>query len=242
MKLRPYEKVAAIYDAMMKKLDYESWSNYILEIADEYIDDNARVLELGAGNCKIAEFISARYKNYVATDISLSMLKISENNNLKKICCDMTELPFRTKFDFIFSSFDGMNYILKQKHLARLFNEVFYLLEKDGVFTFDVSLESNSLNFVIGKTVEGRHNGFTFRRISQYSQRSRIHSNHFYIRNESGIEFKEVHKEKIYNINTYFKLAERAGFHTEACYDCFTFEDVNQKSERAQFVMRKANR
>src|SRR4030065_2201467 len=241
MKLRPFEKVAAIYDAMMKKLDYESWSNYILDLAHTYIDDSARVLELGAGSCKVAGYISARYKNYYATDISLSMLKSSGKNNLKKICCDMTELPLKTKFDFIFSNFDGVNYILKQKHLVRLFNEVFFLLERDGVFTFDVSLESNSLNFVISKSVEGRCNGYSFRRVSQYNKLSRIHSNHFYIRDESGVEFKEVHREKIYKIDTYFKLAKKAGFYTEACNDCFTFKDVNSKSERAQFIMKKIN-
>jgi len=239
MKLRPYEKVAVIYDALMKKLDYESWSNYILEIADEYIDNKATVLELGAGSCKIAGYISSRYKNYYATDISLSMLKAQGKNKLSKICCDMTELPLKTKFDFIFSNFDGVNYILKQKHLVKLFNGVFSLLERDGVFTFDVSLERNSLNFVINKSVEGHSNGYSFRRVSQYNKLSRIHSNHFYIRDESGIEFKEVHKEKIYTIDTYFKLAEKTGFRTEACYDCFTFKDVNSKSERAQFILRK---
>lgn len=241
MKLRPYEKVAVIYDAMMKKLDYESWSNYILEIADEYIDHNATILELGAGSCKIAGYISSRYKNYYATDISLSMLKSSGKNELEKICCEMTELPFKTKFDFIFSNFDGVNYILKQKHLVKLFNGVFSLLERDGVFTFDVSLESNSLNFVLSKSVEGRCNGYSFRRVSQYNKLSRIHSNHFYIRDESGIEFKEVHREKIYKIDTYFKLAEKAGLFVEACYDCFTFKNVNSKSERAQFILRKTN-
>jgi SAM-dependent methyltransferase len=241
MKVKPYEKVSAIFDDLMKKLDYESWSNYILEIADDYIQDRARVLELGAGNCKIAEYITARYKNYFATDISLSMLKSSKKNNIKKICCDMTELPLKVKFDFIFSNFDGVNYILKQKNLSRLFNEVFCLLKRNGVFTFDVSLETNSLKFVISKSVEGRSNGYSFRRVSKYNKRSRIHSNHFYITDESGIEFKEVHKENIYKIDTYFRLAEKAGFYTEACYDCFTFNDVNQKSERAQFVMRKIN-
>ena len=87
MKLKPYDKVSVIFDTLMKKLDYESWSNYILEIAVVYIKDDSKVLELGAGNCKIAEFISARYKNYYATDISLSMLKSSKSSNFKKICC-----------------------------------------------------------------------------------------------------------------------------------------------------------
>ena len=241
MKVKPYEKVSDIFDTLMKKLDYESWSNYILEIANEYIEEDAAVLELGAGNCKIAEFISARYGNYCATDISLSMLESSKKKDLKKICCDMTQLPLKAKYDFIFSNFDGVNYILKQKNLLRLFNEVFKLLKKNGVFTFDVSLETNSLNFVISKSVEGRSNGYSFKRVSQYNKRSRIHSNHFYITNEFGVEFKEVHKEKIYKIDSYFKLAEKAGLFVEACYDCFTFKDINKKSERAQFVMRKIN-
>jgi ubiquinone/menaquinone biosynthesis C-methylase UbiE len=241
MKVKPYEKVSAIFNGLVKKLDYESWSNYILTIADAYLHKDATVLELGAGNCKIAELISSRYRNYYATDISLSMLKSSKKKNPKQICCDMTALPFNTKFDFIFSNFDGVNYILKQKSLSRLFNEVFRLLKKEGVFTFDVSLESNSLHFVVGKSAEGRNNDYSFRRISHYNKQSRIHSNHFYIRDEFGKEYKEVHKEKIYKIETYFKLADNAGLYTEACYDCFTFNDVKENSHRAQFVMRKIN-
>jgi hypothetical protein len=132
-----------------------------------------------------------------------------------------------------------VNYVLKQKSLKNLFIEVDYLLSKDGIFTFDVSLEKNSLNFTIGKSTEGQYNGFSYKLVSKYNKLSRIHYNNFYIWNESGIKFKEVHKEKIYPINTYFKLAEKAGLHIVACYDCFTFKDINQKSERAQFVMRK---
>jgi hypothetical protein len=109
------------------------------------------------------------------------------------------------------------------------------------VFTFDASLESNSFNFIISKSTEGRHNDYQYKMLSKYNKRSRIHSNHFYISDEFGNEFKELHKEKIYKIDTFFKLAEKAGLYTEACYDCFTFKDVKQNSQRAQFVMRKIN-
>jgi len=239
MKVKPYEQVSAIYDGLMKKLDYASWAKYILLIAKENVHDEAGFLELGAGNCKMAKILSKKYRNYYASDISLSMLCSSDKNSLKKICCDMTALPFKKKFDFVFSTFDSVNYILKQKSLQKLLNEVNSLLEEDGIFTFDVSLEKNSLNFITSKSTEGRHNGFQYKMLSKYNKLSRIHYNNFYIWNESGVNFKEVHKEKIYPINTYFKLAEKAGLHIEACYDCFTFKDVNQKSERAQFVMRK---
>lgn len=239
MKVKPYEQVSAIYDGLMKKLDYVSWAKYILLIAKENVHDEARFLELGAGSCKMAKILSEKYNNYFASDISLSMLRSSDKNSLKKICCDMTALPFKKKFDFVFSTFDSVNYILKQKSLQKLLNEVNSLLEEDGIFTFDASLEKNSLNFITSKSTEGLHNGFQYKMLSKYNKLSRIHYNNFYIWNESGVNFKEVHKEKIYPINTYFKLAEKAGLHIEACYDCFTFKDVNQKSERAQFVMRK---
>ncbi|MDZ7623938.1 MAG: class I SAM-dependent methyltransferase [Ignavibacteriaceae bacterium] len=241
MMVKPYEQVSAIYDGLMKKLDYDSWSKYILLIAKENVHDKAKFLELGAGNCKMAKILSEKYRNYYASDISLSMLRSGDKNNLKKICCDMTSLPFKEKFDFVFSAFDSVNYILKKKSLQNLFKEIYYLLEEDGVFTFDASLETNSLDFSIGKSTEGRHNDYQYRMLSKYNKRSRIHYNNFYIWNESGINIKEVHKEKIYKIDTYFKLAEKAGLYTEACYDCFSFKDVKQNSQRAQFVMRKIN-
>lgn len=243
MKVKPYEQVSAIYDGLMKKLDYDSWSKYILLIAKakDNVKDKAKFLELGAGNCKMAKILSDKYKNYYASDISLSMLRSGVNNNLKKICCDMTSLPFKEKFDFVFSAFDSVNYILNKKSLQNLFKEIYCLLEEDGMFTFDASLEKNSLNFSISKSTEGRHNDYQYRMLSKYNKQSRIHSNHFYIRDEFGNEFKELHKEKIYKLDTYFKLAEKEGLYTEACYDCFSFKDVNENSQRAQFVMRKIN-
>jgi len=241
MKVQPYEKVSTIYDGLMNKLDYKSWSDYILTIAEGNIKRRSSILELGAGNCKIANYLSKRLENYFATDISLSMLKSSKNGNLNKTCCDMTLLPFKNKFNFIFSAFDSINYILKKKSLLNLFKEVNYLLEEDGIFTFDVSLEENSLNFILSKTTEGQHNGNSYRMISRYNNRSKIHFNKFYIWDASGKKHEEMHKERIYDIDNYFKLSEKAGLYTEACYDCFTFKDVSRKSKRAQFVMRKMN-
>ena len=239
--VKPYEKVSEIYKGLMHNLDYISWSKYILLIGEGHIHSDSNILELGSGSCKMASLITENYKNYVATDISFQMLSSSENSNLKKVCCDMTVLPFKSKFDFIFSAFDSVNYILKRKSLLSLFKEVSRLLCDDGIFTFDVSLEENSLNFIVRKITEDRHNGHSYRMISKYNKRSRIHSNNFYICNEAGENYKEMHREKIYDIDTYFELSEKAGLYTVACYDCFDFEDVKEKSKRAQFVMRKIN-
>ncbi|MEJ2105092.1 MAG: methyltransferase domain-containing protein [Ignavibacteriaceae bacterium] len=241
MNFKPYEKLAEVYDGLMKNVDYFNWSSYILDIAETRIKSDASVLELAAGNCKMADLISRKYNNYICTDISYSMLNYYSRNGLSKVCCDMSFLPFKKKFDFIFSAFDSINYILKKKNLIRLFSEVYSVLSDKGVFTFDVSLESNSLKFIEVKTSEDFYNGFLFIRKSQYKERNRIHYNNFRISHGSGFKAKEVHKQKIYDLDTYFKLSEDAGFYTEYCYSCFTFNDANPSTERAQFVMRKGS-
>ena len=241
MKVKPYEKLSEVYNGLMKNVDYQNWSKYILKIAEGHVKDEARILELAAGNCKMAQVITRKYKNFIGTDISFAMLKSSENNKLNKICCDMTELPLKAKFDFVFSAFDSVNYILKQKIFLKLFQEVHLILNDNGIFTFDVSLEKNSLKFLIGKTTKDHYNGFSFTRINKYNKINRIHSNRFIISNNLDSVVQEVHRQKIYDIRTYFKLGEKAGFNIEECYECFTFSDINPESERAQFVMRKVS-
>jgi len=237
-----YDKVAFIYNGLMSAVNYELWTDYILDIAEDYIEQDAKVLELASGTCQMADRFSKLYNNIMATDISLAMLKFNRNKNLDKVCCDMSLLPFKTKFDFIFCTFDSVNYILNEKRLKIFFEEVYYVLSENGVFSFDVSLELNSLKFIEGSIAKNEYNGYKYERVSRYNNRKKIHYNYFYISSVSGKYFREIHIQKIYDINVYYKLAEKIGFKISECYDCFTFNDVTEKSERAQFIMRKINK
>ena len=236
---RPYDKVALIYNHLMKDVDYNSWSKYIFTIADYHSSGIKNVLELAAGNCRISEFLAGRFRNFIATDISFPMLKAFSSNNITKICCDMRTLPLKTKFDFVFSAFDSINYILSQRELFKFFQGIKKILVENGIFTFDASLEKNSLNFVIPKISNESYNGYSYKKINYYKKRSRLHINEFTIRDTSGLEFKEVHKQEIYKLNTNFRLADKAALQIKACYNGFSFDDVNEDSERVQIVLRK---
>lgn len=242
MKVRPYEKVSLIYDSLMENVNYSSWANYIFEVAQKHTRKLNTTLELAAGNCKISNKIYQRFKYYVAADISLQMLKSTKANGIPRLCCDMISLPLKLSFDLVFSAFDSVNYLLKEKDITSLLRQVYGILDPEGVFTFDVSLESNSINFIYPKTIEGRSNGFQYQRVSYYKKHSRIHHNSFYISDGISYNYREEHKQKIYKLETYFKLAERTGFKVVACYDCFTFNDINSNSERAQFILKRINR
>jgi len=153
----------------------------------------------------------------------------------------MTSLPFYNKFDLIYSTFDSVNYILSKRKLLTLFLEVKKVLSATGIFTFDVSLEKNSLDFEGSYTVEGKINEFSFTRKSKYNSSSRIHKNIFIITDEFGNVKKEIHTQKIYKFETYFDIIAKAGMYVVECLDAFTFNNGNQNSERAQFIIKIIN-
>jgi SAM-dependent methyltransferase len=224
----------------MKDVNFNLWTKYVMDIASNYVNNTSSFLEIAAGNCTIANNIKKKYTNLIATDISLPMLNAHFQADLLKVCCNMIYLPFKKKFDFVYATFDSINYLLKKKELQFLFREIKILLSENGIFTFDASLENNSLEFIDTHVTEDNYNGFNFKRVNSYNKKTRIHKNVFYIYGKSGIKFKEVHKQKIYSFETFFNLIDKAGLFVKECYDGFTFKDGSSKSERVQFVIGKS--
>lgn len=234
-----YDSLALIYDHLMKKVKYDLWADYIFTIADNYLKDNAKVLELGGGNCKLARRLYTYYQNIIVTDLSAQMLKRDERKVIKKVCCDMSALPFKTGFDLIFSTFDSVNYLLTKKKLLSLFYEVSSLLSGNGIFTFDASLERNSLKHIEEPVRKGIYKGITYVHQSFYDKEKRIHQNIFEINIPGKGVAKEVHKQKIYPFETFFELLDEAGLYVAECFNAFTFDTGDAKSKRVQFVVKK---
>src|SRR5690606_4890998 len=141
-RVEQYHLVSFIYSDLMREVNYKKWAKYIFEISKKHLDQDASVLELAAGRCRLAEYLIKFYPDIICTDRSSQMLKQSSYH--RKVVCDMTSIPFNKKFDLILSTFDSINYILTAKKLLTLFCEVNKILGDDGIFTFDVSLEKNS--------------------------------------------------------------------------------------------------
>lgn len=241
IKADPYEKLALVYDHLMDHVNYNLWTKYVYRVSRKYAGRYANVLELAGGNGNFSDLFRNYYPYIIVTDKSFQMLS-GRRGSLPKVCCEMLNLPFKKKFDLIYSSFDSVNYILNKKSLLKLFTEVGNILTEKGIFTFDVSLEKNSELFISNHEQSGRVNGIVYEHMSIYNRRNKIHRNIFEIKMNDGTVYKEIHKQKIYPFCDYFELFEKAGLVVKECLEAFTFKAGNENSKRIQFVVkRKSN-
>ena len=238
IKAKPYQVLPLIYSHLMKRIRYDKWAEYLYAIVRKDCPKKSHVLELAAGDCSFANYFSKYYPSLIVTDISRWMLK--KNNKLKnKVCCNMLCLPFKSKFDLIYSNFDSINYILTGRSLLTLFNEVSRLLTDNGIFIFDASLEKNSYIHVKKNNREGKYKGLTYKQSSTFNASTGMHINKFNIKLANGDEYSEIHREKIYSFITYFKILDKSNLYVVDCYEAFTFKPGNKNSNRLLFIVKK---
>ena len=222
----------------MHKLSYHEWSKYISEIKSYYKNDADIFLEIACGTGKLNHYLKNIFKDVVMLDISKSMLS-KVDSSCKRVCADMTRLPFKDGFDYIYSTFDSINYITDEEEIQKYFGEVRNILSDDGIFTFDASLENNSLKNAKRLNRSGKYNGIEYQQSSFYEEKLRLHRNRFRMELENGEIIEEVHTQKIYDFEFYFDASETTGLKVIDCYEAFTFEDADHDSERIQFIMKK---
>jgi SAM-dependent methyltransferase len=238
IKAKPYQVLPLIYSHLMKRIRYDKWAEYLYAIVRQDCPKKSIVLELAACDCSFANYFSKYYPSLTLTDISPWMLK--KNKVLqRKVCCNMLYLPFKSKFDLIYSNFDSINYILSGRSLFILFNEVSRLLNDNGIFIFDASLEKNSYVHVKKNNREGKYNGLTYKQSSTFNSDTGIHINKFNIKLANGNEYSEIHREKIYSFNTYFKILDKTNLYVVDCFEAFTFKPGNKNSNRLLFKIKK---
>lgn len=234
-----YTSLSQIYSHLMRSIDYKKWAEYLTNISREIGDKNLDVLELAAGNCKLAELLNNEYGRLIVSDISFNMLLQSSYPGMTKICCDMTALPFSNKFDFIYCTFDSVNYICSRKKYKRFFQSVADCLKEKGIFTFDVSLERNSIRYERYLNRTGKYNGIEYRQKSFFDRNKNIHYNNFKFTFTDGKKVEEMHKQKIYPFEEYFKLIDKSEFYVHKCFQTFTHKNADSNTERAQFILKK---
>ncbi|MBK8946765.1 MAG: methyltransferase domain-containing protein [Ignavibacteriae bacterium] len=222
----------------MKSVDYKFWAKYIKEIHNTIGNKQDIALELASGNCKLSQELQTHFQKIYVSDISIQMLK-QNSNCTNKICCNMISLPFKNKFDFIFSTFDSINYLCDENQLNLFFHNIKNSLSKNGNLIFDVSLKKNSLKHLKKLNRKGVYKNIKYEQISTFDEKTLMHENKIIFQFKDGTQITEIHKQKIYDFYYYFDVIESNNLYVSECLEAFDFINGSPKSDRIQFIVKR---
>lgn len=249
-----YSGFAQIYDEYMHPEDHQRWFNGVQGLIKEYSRPTKKVLELACGSGSMSILFAKAGYDLIGLDLSEEMLMIAKDKALRdrvKIGFfqqDMTEYELNQKFDTVLCICDGMNYVLEDEALERLFSRVHQSLKDEGTFIFDISTYYK-LKYILGdSTIAEAQEKSAFIWENFYDETLDILSfelsvftkeNGLYRRND------EVHEQRAFKVEEIKELSNRYFELLTVQTDDFepvSIENYNEEeieNERLFFVLKK---
>ena len=243
-----YGEFAKIYDKLINEdIDYDKIANRINEVISKLDIKKEDYLDLACGTGNVSIKICSEFDNTYLVDLSEDMLseadeKFRESNNYPMIICqDMGNLELNHKFDLITCMLDSTNYLIEDGELQKYFNNIYNHLKEDGIFIFDINSYYKISN-ILGNNIYIHNEDNIF-----YSWENEFEDDvvgmflTFFVKDGDKYEkFEEEHYERGYTEFEIEEALKNAGLKLVSKYDEYTKNQVNEKSERIMYVVKKA--
>jgi predicted TPR repeat methyltransferase len=241
--VKPYSKLAEIYDDVMSHVDYKKWANYLHQIINEWQPHCRSLLDIGAGTGSFLINLKLKNADLFGFDncfemISIAKKKKSHTANISFFQSDMISFHLKKKFDVVVCLYDSINYLLNFDLWQQAFIRVKNTLNGKGIFVFDVCTEKNSVKYFDNYSERNSGHNYEYTRNSSYDRKERIHKNEFIIsfQHESA-KYIERHKQKIFLIEEILQFINSTKFKLLGCFDGYSFKAGSEDSLRVHFIL-----
>ena len=144
--MKPYEALAAVYDRLGEKPDYNEYAAFFSTCCKRYDISPSLVLDLGCGTGAMTLALAARGYDMIGVDGSEQMLSRAYERMYKEGASgvlfleqDMRAFELYGTVGAVVSTLDCVNYLTGDGDLAKCFSLVHNYLDPDGIFLFDVN-------------------------------------------------------------------------------------------------------
>ena len=230
-----YEVLSDYYDMFMSDDYYDDYIDFI----NQHITFKS-VLELGCGTGEMAIRFALQGKDVLATDLSSEMLEVVYDKSFRQFpvrlaCMDMCDFDIDDAFDAVMILTDGINYIIDEADILKVFKNSYKALHEDGVLLFDINslykcneilndyyeiIDEDDFHFEWHSTTDG--NGLVTHDVTIA---------------DDGETFHEQHIQRTLSNDVYHQLLKSAGFDRIEMYS--DFDEYKDECERIIYICRK---
>lgn len=136
-----FKNYAKYYDLLYQDKDYRKEIEYIDSLIKQHSQKkNLRVLDIGCGTGKHANYLAEKGYQVTGIDFSEEMIRIAKSNkneNTDFYVADATSFNLDIKFDIVLSLFHVVSYQSSNKDISSMFSNVSKHLNHNGLFIFD---------------------------------------------------------------------------------------------------------
>lgn len=142
---KPYSVFANYYDYLMEDVDYESWTNRIVQQIKTHHPKAKTLVDLACGTGNISNLLAKKGYSVTGIDLSEEMLMIAQDKAHEKhlriqyLKQDMMRFATHRKADVITCICDGLNYLLTEESLENFFSNAAKQLSDGGLLVIDIS-------------------------------------------------------------------------------------------------------
>lgn len=243
-----FTKVAPYYDALMARVPYAMWVDYLESIFARMQTAPRRVLDIATGTGTVALLLRERRYEVTGVDLSAPMVEQARRKakhmgvDVRFIHGDAASLDLAdASFDAAVCLYDSFNYILEPKRLLRAFEGAAAALADNGLLVFDLNTVYSFERELFTQESLSPEREVRYRWRSRFDRSTRIATVDMEFWSDDGNHFAETHYQRAHTVEEVTQMLERAGFELAGLYEAYTFLPPGPRSERMFYVARRGH-
>ena len=247
-----YGEFAALYDRLMRDVDYDAWAAYVLALADTFLPEQAGVsrtaVDCACGTGEMTLRLCERGYAVVGVDDSADMLRVAQQKAMARglripfVQGDMRSFCTHRPVDLVTACCDGVNYLDTFEGVCSFFAAANRALKPGGLLMFDVSSAYKLERILGGQTFGEAEDDCAYLWQNAFDGESRLLEMEltFFVREGARYRrFDETHVQRAHTCEELDDALAGQGFCICGKYEAFTRNPPRVDSERIQWIARK---
>lgn len=244
-----YSTFARFYDKLTANIDYQKRGEYFHKIIKKFKTTKENILlDLACGTGSISEIMAGLGYDVIGVDSSEEMLgiamekKFSSGSSIQYLCQDMCRLDMFGTVDVTICALDSINHLPSIKDVKKVFEDVAFFSELNGLFIFDVNTLYKHRKILADNTFTYEAEGIYCiweNTLDRATDEVKMNLE-FFEELDNGLyqRSSDSFSEKAYKESEFEKALEESGFEVLAKYGDDTFEAPTDNTQRIVYAAR----